>query len=162
MEVLDSVKWNETVLLDTEQGQSCVPNYSVAISSYFSMLLLERLMVSSDQFEVNVCDECGLIGYLNWFVVLRIIMQLCIHILQVSDLSVIEKSFISSSTVRLQIALSRTLIDERCCASFFDFVTTQYSYCYRKINSRQQIKLASRNVRYFLWLWDPGALGRWT
>ena len=61
MEVLDSVKWNETVLLDTEQGQSCVPNYAVAISSYFSMLLLERLMVSSDQFEVNVATSAALL-----------------------------------------------------------------------------------------------------
>lgn len=28
-----------------------------------SMLLLERLMVSSDQFEVHVCTHCGLMGY---------------------------------------------------------------------------------------------------
>ena len=28
-----------------------------------SMLLLERLMVSSDQFEVQVCTHCGLMGY---------------------------------------------------------------------------------------------------
>ena len=26
------------------------------------MLLLERLMISSDAFEVNVCSECGLNG----------------------------------------------------------------------------------------------------
>lgn len=31
-----------------------------------SMLLLERLMISSDTFEVHVCDECGLIGYATW------------------------------------------------------------------------------------------------
>jgi len=28
-----------------------------------SMLLLERLMISSDQFEVHVCTHCGLMGY---------------------------------------------------------------------------------------------------
>ncbi len=27
------------------------------------MLLLERLMISSDQFEVQVCTHCGLMGY---------------------------------------------------------------------------------------------------
>ncbi|KAG1056962.1 hypothetical protein G6F43_001183 [Rhizopus delemar] len=31
-----------------------------------SMLLLERLMVSSDIFEVHVCNECGFIGYSGW------------------------------------------------------------------------------------------------
>lgn len=30
-----------------------------------SMLLLERLMVSSDQFEVHVCTHCGLMGYFD-------------------------------------------------------------------------------------------------
>jgi len=28
-----------------------------------SMLILERLMISSDAFEVNVCEKCGFIGY---------------------------------------------------------------------------------------------------
>ncbi|TKR68344.1 hypothetical protein L596_024338 [Steinernema carpocapsae] len=31
-----------------------------------SMLLMERLMVSSDQFQVDVCSECGIIGYNGW------------------------------------------------------------------------------------------------
>ncbi|CAO3587616.1 unnamed protein product [Absidia cylindrospora] len=31
-----------------------------------SMLSLERLMISSDSFEINVCDDCGLIGYTGW------------------------------------------------------------------------------------------------
>eukprot|EP00887_Chlorella_sp_A99_P006810 scaffold2.g6810.t1 len=30
-----------------------------------SMLLLERLMISSDQFEVHVCTHCGLMGYFD-------------------------------------------------------------------------------------------------
>ncbi|CAD5218163.1 unnamed protein product [Bursaphelenchus okinawaensis] len=31
-----------------------------------SNILIERLMVSSDQFSVDVCKQCGIMGYLNW------------------------------------------------------------------------------------------------
>lgn len=31
-----------------------------------SMLLMERLMVSSDAFQVDVCAQCGLLGYSGW------------------------------------------------------------------------------------------------
>lgn len=31
-----------------------------------SGLLIERLMISSDSFPIQVCSECGLIGYDNW------------------------------------------------------------------------------------------------
>lgn len=31
-----------------------------------SMLLLERLMISSDGFEVFVCSECGLLAMKGW------------------------------------------------------------------------------------------------
>jgi DNA-directed RNA polymerase III subunit RPC2 len=31
-----------------------------------SQLLLERLMLSSDKHEVDVCEQCGFMGYLNW------------------------------------------------------------------------------------------------
>lgn len=31
-----------------------------------SMLLLERLMISSDIFEIHVCETCGLLGYAGW------------------------------------------------------------------------------------------------
>lgn len=30
------------------------------------MLLLERLMISSDIFEIHVCEMCGLLGYAGW------------------------------------------------------------------------------------------------
>ncbi|KAG6907719.1 DNA-directed RNA polymerase III subunit [Tephrocybe rancida] len=32
----------------------------------YDWLLLERLMISSDKFEVNACEECGLMGYNGW------------------------------------------------------------------------------------------------
>lgn len=31
-----------------------------------TQLLLERLMISSDRFKVNACQECGLMGYNGW------------------------------------------------------------------------------------------------
>jgi DNA-directed RNA polymerase III subunit RPC2 len=31
-----------------------------------SQLLLERLMLSSDKHEIEVCEKCGFMGYLNW------------------------------------------------------------------------------------------------
>ena len=31
-----------------------------------SLLLLERLMISSDQFLAHVCEGCGLLGYSSW------------------------------------------------------------------------------------------------
>jgi DNA-directed RNA polymerase III subunit RPC2 len=31
-----------------------------------TQLLLERLMISSDKFEVNACQTCGLLGYRGW------------------------------------------------------------------------------------------------
>eukprot|EP00039_Didymoeca_costata_P008121 m.108328 g.108328 ORF g.108328 m.108328 type:complete len:1159 (+) comp13958_c0_seq4:354-3830(+) len=36
------------------------------ISHGTSMLLIERLMTSSDAFEVHACGKCGLIGYRTW------------------------------------------------------------------------------------------------
>ncbi|KAI8097585.1 DNA-directed RNA polymerase III subunit RPC2 [Halteromyces radiatus] len=43
-----------------EMERDCLIGYGA------SMLLLERLMISSDSFEINVCDACGLIGYAGW------------------------------------------------------------------------------------------------
>ncbi|CAM0136899.1 DNA-directed RNA polymerase III complex subunit Rpc2 [Umbelopsis sp. WA50703] len=43
-----------------EMERDCLIGYGA------SMLLLERLMISSDAFEIHVCEECGMIGYAGW------------------------------------------------------------------------------------------------
>jgi DNA-directed RNA polymerase III subunit RPC2 len=43
-----------------EMERDCLIGYGA------SRLILERLMISSDSFEVSVCEECGLIAYKGW------------------------------------------------------------------------------------------------
>jgi len=43
-----------------EMERDCLIGYGA------SMLLLERLMLSSDAYQVNVCKKCGLLGYEGW------------------------------------------------------------------------------------------------
>lgn len=43
-----------------EMERDCLIGHGV------SMLLIERLMLSSDAYTADVCNKCGLFGYLNW------------------------------------------------------------------------------------------------
>lgn len=43
-----------------EMERDCLIGHGV------SMLLIERLMLSSDAYHADVCTKCGLFGYLNW------------------------------------------------------------------------------------------------
>lgn len=43
-----------------EMERDCLVSHGV------SAVLLERLMTSSDAFEVDVCQDCGTIGYNGW------------------------------------------------------------------------------------------------
>ena len=42
-----------------EMERDCLIGYGA------SMMIMERLMISSDQFEVQVCRQCGLMGYFD-------------------------------------------------------------------------------------------------
>lgn len=42
-----------------EMERDCLIGYGA------SMMLMERLMISSDQFDIHVCPRCGLMGYYN-------------------------------------------------------------------------------------------------
>lgn len=43
-----------------EMERDCLIGYGA------SMMLIERLMISSDQFDVDVCNICGLMAYRGW------------------------------------------------------------------------------------------------
>ena len=55
-------------LLSSKLGDSLMYFCHRHIMFHCSMLLLERLMISSDAFEVDVCNNCGLLGYSGWSV----------------------------------------------------------------------------------------------
>uniref|UniRef100_A0A336KW81 DNA-directed RNA polymerase subunit beta n=1 Tax=Culicoides sonorensis TaxID=179676 RepID=A0A336KW81_CULSO len=43
-----------------EMERDCLISYGA------SMLIMERLMISSDAFDVDVCNQCGLLAYCSW------------------------------------------------------------------------------------------------
>lgn len=43
-----------------EMERDCLVSYGS------SALLIERLMISSDEFKCDICKKCGLIGYAGW------------------------------------------------------------------------------------------------
>jgi DNA-directed RNA polymerase III subunit RPC2 len=43
-----------------EMERDCLVSYGS------SALLIERLMISSDEFKCDICKKCGLIGYPGW------------------------------------------------------------------------------------------------
>ena len=53
-----------------EMEQDCLNGYDA------SMLLLERLMISSDVVEIDVCSNCGLLamGYCGWQVLYYVVI----------------------------------------------------------------------------------------
>jgi DNA-directed RNA polymerase III subunit RPC2 len=71
-----------------------------------TQLLLERLMISSDKFEVNACQTCGLLGYRGW-------CAYCKSSKNVAQLTVPYAAKLLFQEVRGDISRSRILAD-RC------------------------------------------------
>ena len=44
-----------------EMERDCLIGYGASI-----IIIMERLMISSDSFEVDVCGQCGLLRYSGW------------------------------------------------------------------------------------------------
>jgi len=58
-----------------EMERDCLIGYGT------SMLMMERLMLSSDAFEIHVCEKCGLIGYMGY-------CQYCRSSKQISNITI--------------------------------------------------------------------------
>ena len=54
-----------------EMERDCLIGYGA------SMLLLERLMISSDAFEVHICKRCGMLGYAGWCNLCKSAVDVC-------------------------------------------------------------------------------------
>jgi hypothetical protein len=85
-----------------------------------TQLLLERLMISSDKFEVNACQTCGLLGYRGW-------CTYCKSSKNVALLTVPYAAKLLFQEVRARASRFRTFTDrlrssvahgDECCTSF--------------------------------------------
>lgn len=71
MEVFVSEKWREIgepslprfVLVSSKPQAHFLPCSHSLVGYGATQLMLERLMISSDAFETDACQECGLMGY---------------------------------------------------------------------------------------------------
>ena len=59
-------RFNPSTLLCTTLHYSALLCTTLPTRYGASLLLLERLMISSDQFLAHVCEGCGLLGYSSW------------------------------------------------------------------------------------------------
>jgi hypothetical protein len=84
-----------------------------------TQLLLERLMISSDKFEVNACQTCGLLGYRGW-------CTYCKSSKNVAQLTVPYAAKLLFQEVRAEVSRFRTpLIDT---IPFSYFICTKIAY----------------------------------
>lgn len=69
MVVCDWVRWSGTgasIWYWEEQEEEMADPHPSLIGYGATQLLLERLMISSDAFETQVCETCGMLGYNQW------------------------------------------------------------------------------------------------
>ncbi len=83
-----------------EMERDCLISYGA------SMLLLERLMISSDIFEIDVCGDCGLIGYSGWYVKYCLLLLLLFYCYYYCFIGVI----IANPLIIYRHSKSRTLV----------------------------------------------------
>jgi hypothetical protein len=101
-----------------------VPGINSSDVIYYSALLLERLMISSDEFYVHVCEKCGLLAWdgmcqvtQNFYFSLKLVPN---HVFSTKSrfvFAVLQKGgqcSDSENAVRVQAAVSRASVHEHC------------------------------------------------
>ena len=85
-----------------EMERDCLIGYGA------TQLLLERLMISSDQFQVDACEECGLLGYNGW-------CTYCKSSKKMAQLTIPYAAKLLFQEVRLQLVAWKTAPDSLTC-----------------------------------------------